>query len=563
MSRAVQRTSEFERILSLPRRTDTCEDLIDPLSSFLRKEHVCLPGCAGGVTRLNLMQVQALVEAHDRRGLFLQGPIGSGKTAVSMLLATVLGAKRLLLVIPGGSIVAKTHADLKTLREHWRIPAIEIVTYEFLQQEVNADFFWKFAPDVIVFDESHRIKDKHRSVTRRTARFHKDHPEVVICVMSGTPAKRSINDFAHTMHWALRSWCPLPVIDSDLRDWSLVLDAGVKDWARIDPGALAMFGNNIQQIRRGIRDRMFSTPGCIASDRSEITSKLLITLKNVPLSAEEDACYQILHDDWTTPDGHTFTDAKDMWRYERQLARGFWHRWEPYPPKWWLEPRKAWHKAVRETLARSHTIDTAKQVASAIVRNPKHKLAPVLAAWKEVEDKFTPNAVPVWVGNTALLHAAKWLEGGGIAWTEHVAFGKKLALMTGLPYFGEDGKSQDGRKSIVTFDGPACIASWEANGTGHNLQRYDRGLITSMWPTATIWDQTMGRQHRQGQKSDVVRFDVAISCRQDLAGFERASNEDGQFHKDLLAIPSRLVDRDLRSDRISQQGHAWKEAKRQ
>lgn len=563
MTRGIQKTTEFERVIRLPKRADTCEDLVGPLSTHLRKDHTCLPGCAGGVTRLNLMQVQALVEGHDRRGLFLQGPIGSGKTLVSMLLPAILQAQRPLLVIPGGSIVSKTVEDLKRYREHWRIPAIEIVTYEWLALEANRNFLGEFNPDLIVFDESHRIKDKARSVTRRTKRFHEDHPECVICVMSGTPAKRSINDFAHTMRWALRDWCPLPVVESDLRDWSLVLDAGVKDWARINPGALSIFGHNIQSIRRGVRDRLFSTPGCIASDRSEVNSKLIIALKNVPLSAEEDAAYQTLHSEWATPDGHTFTDAKDMWRYERQLARGYFGVWDPHPPKWWLEPRKAWHQAVRQVLSRSRTIDTAKQVASAVDRSAGHKLAPVLAAWREVEKKFKPNSVPVWTGTTALMYAANWLKGGGIAWTEHVAFGKKLAAMTGLPYFGEDGRSQDGRYSIVTFDGPACIASWDANGTGHNLQRYDRGLITSMWPTATIWDQTMGRQHRQGQKSAEVHFDVVISCRQDLYGFERASNEDGAFHKDLLAIPSRLVDRELRSERITQRGHAWEEAKRQ
>jgi SNF2 domain-containing protein len=552
--RSVQHTGELDRILALPRRTDTYEDLIDPLSAHLRKDHVCAPDCAGGVQRLKLLQVAALVEAHDHRGLFLQGPIGAGKTIVSLLLPTVLEARRPLLIIPGGSIVDKTVIDIKRLRQHWRILPIQITTYEFLSIEAHAKYLEEFKPDLLIMDEAHRAKSVKSAIHRRLKRFRAAYPDVPICAMSGTPAKRSIKDFAPCLFWCLRELCPLPVHESDLQDWAAVLDAGVPDENRLAPGALHVFGPN---IRQGVRARIFSTPGALASDKNEVDAKLVITLRSVPLAPAEDIHYQRLYEEWATPDGHEFFDAIDLWRYARQLALGFFGVWDPRPPQDWLEARKEWYAGCREVLAHSRRLDTEKQVASYIDSRPDHKLYDVLQCWRRLKHTFIPNSEPRWTGETALLYAAKWLEGGGVAWTEHVPFGQRLAQITGLPYFGAEGKTPDGQHSIVTYRGPAYIASWKANKEGLNLQHYDRGLLTSMSPTAILYDQVMGRQHRQGQKSPVVTFDIPISCREQLAGFERARLEDGPFHKDLLAIPSRLIDSEVKSDKIVQHGYAW------
>lgn len=553
--RSVQKTSELVRILNLPTRKVDVENLIDPLSAWLRKDHVCGPNCAGGVVRLKPLQAAALSEAHDNGGLFLAGPIGCGKSLVSVLAPTVFGAKRALLIVPGG-LLEKTEEDIKTLSEHWRIVPFEVVSYELLSRPENSELLFELAPDLLILDEAHKAKGKRSAIRRRIPRYLKK-SRVPVLIMSGTPAKRSITDFAHTMHWALRDLCPLPIAESDLRDWSLCLDAGVQPYNRLAPGCLYTFGNDIRSIRQGLRGRIFATPGCLAAETNDLDVKLKVHLVNLPLSETEDECYKTLREDWATPDGHTFSDAVELWRHARELACGFFGVWSPRPPESWMSARRDWHAAVREYLSRSRKLDTERQVRDEVRSVSGHKLKRWLDRWEDVKDTFEPNSVPCWVGDTALLFAATWLQEGGVAWVEHVPFGARLSQITGIPCFGEGGRTADGGLSIVSYRGRSAISTF-ANATGHNLQHWDRGLLVSIKPTGTIYDQTIGRLHRSGQKKPLVTFYQPISCKEQLSGFEKARSEDAAFHQDLLQIPSRLLTCELTSDRIDQKGRAWK-----
>jgi hypothetical protein len=213
-------------------------------------------------------------------------------------------------------------------------------------------------------------------------------------------------------------------------------------------------------------------------------------------------------------------------------------------------------------LSHSRKLDTEKQIALFLDAHPERAEHGVLERWRAVRDSFVPHAEAVWTGDTALQYAATWAQDGGIIWTEHDPFGKRLSALTGIPFFGAGGLAPNGQ-SIVTYTGKVCIASWRANGTSLNLQdRWHRNLITSMWPTAIYYDQTLGRTHRRGQQAPVVTCDIPISCREQLAGFTRAAEEDAAFHADLLAIPSRLIGQPTRADKITQRGHAWDQLKR-
>jgi len=357
------------------------------------------------------------------------------------------------------------------------------------------------------------------------------------------------------MEWALGRNSPLPVVESDAIDWSLCLDAGVRPEQRLAPGALHIFGSDIRSIRQGVRHRLFATPGCVAAEFEAPPCAIDLTLRNVPLSAAEDEPYRLLREDWTTPDGHEFVDAVELWRHARELAMNFYGVWDPRPPQAWMQARRDWYSAVREFLSRSHKLDTERQIRDEIERKPGHRLERYLRTWDAIKDTFTPNSVPRWVGDSALLYAANWLQGGGIAWVEHIPFGERLEALCGVPFFSEGGRSSIGL-SIVSFRGRACISSY-ANATGLNLQHFDRSLICSIKPTGITWDQTMGRLARPGQRSERVSFDVMISCKEQLAGFERARDEDANFHQDLLQIPSRLLYCNLQSDMIAKSGYAW------
>jgi hypothetical protein len=198
--------------------------------------------------------------------------------------------------------------------------------------------------------------------------------------------------------------------------------------------------------------------------------------------------------------------------------------WQPRPPENWLAARRSWAKFVRDTLSRSRTYDTELQVARAcaagdLVDHGIHE------SWKFIRDTFTPNTVPVWLDDTVLCDAAKWLEEPGICWVEHVAVGERLATLTGLPYFGRGGLDAKTKTSIEAWNGKGCIASIAANNEGRNLQAWSRSYIMSMPPSGAIMEQLLGRCHRDGQEADEVSATIVLACREQFDGFMQARRD--------------------------------------
>ncbi len=135
--------------------------------------------------------------------------------------------------------------------------------------------------------------------------------------------------------------------------------------------------------------------------------------------------------------------------------------------------------------------------------------------WLRVRETFKPNQVAVWIDDTVLNLAKKWLdEHNGIVWCEHVAFGKRLSELSGRPYYGQGGMCGD--KPIEDERGP-CIASIAANSEGRNLQHYSEGLIVSVSPDAAGMEQMLGRMHRDGQLADEVTFEILLPCKEAFA----------------------------------------------
>jgi hypothetical protein len=627
--RAVPRTPELARILALPRRTGAgYEDLIDPLSNFLRKpNHVCRPpgtngpddlGCANGFTRLNLLQTRALCEFHDNGGLWLQGPLGCGKTGVALLAPTLLEeffpeGIRALYIVPGAAIKSrKVIGEIDTMREHWTIINFGLVSYQKLAREEQEFFF--FEPpgpyNVLILDEAHFCRNEEAAVTKRIHRLRdKAGKEITVirigtgqeflvkvpppprtAVMTATPIKDSLSDVSHTMQWSHGDGCPVPVVDSDLRDWCGVLDAEPAE--RLAPGALTVFSggkDDLESVRKGVGKWIFDTPGFVSSSETYVDAKLETYLRDVPLTEAEDQHFRTLRGDpdhnddpedpdycpgFTTPDGDVFTEAAELWRHACSLALGYFTIWDPDAPPEWRKKRYRWHSWARNILKESHTIDTLAQLATAVDngrfedhfdtfleggRPVEKTLRKVLEEWREIEPTFIPNSVPVWVGDTALKYATKWLERGGIVWTGHRHFGLELSKRTGCPFFSSEGLSEDGQQSIVDSPAKSIIASSVACSAMFNLQRYNRNLIASVWPTGYAVEQLYGRTHRQGQRRDVT-VEWMISCREQLDGFARAGSLQAPMMRDLMRVPSRLCGYPVQSDKITTNGWAFAEA---
>ena len=84
---------------------------------------------------------------------------------------------------------------------------------------------------------------------------------------------------------------------------------------------------------------------------------------------------------------------------------------------------------------------------------------------------------------------------------------------TKIPYFG------GGDERIKTYKGP-CAASVRAHGTGKNLQQWDEALIMGFTSSGKTIEQLLARHHREGQKSDIVKFHFYAHSLENLNAFE-------------------------------------------
>jgi hypothetical protein len=553
----VEDTAEFRRILNLPRRV-WAEDaeldaLAERLTAWLKRP--------GGQMKLRPVQAKALEELHDYGGLLSPIRVGGGKTLLTFLAPVVCGAERPLLIVPA-KLKNKTAREFAELAKHWLYhPKTLIVSYEKISRDGGYEFLQQVNPDMIIADECHRLKSQAAGVTRKLRRWRKENRNTRWCLMSGTMTTRSLREYAHLAKWALNKLSPLPDKGNEVADWGDALDEKVDPMKRLLPGVLlgmctdedlALVAKDqnkaTEAARRGFRRRFVETPAVVATEERALGVSLSITSSLLDVSGECKADFARLRELWQTPDGQDFTEGVDLWRHARELACGLYYRWEPEAPKPWMEARREWSKFVRETLSlRRNGIDTPFQVAKAC----KAGLLPArqYQAWESLRDTFKPNSVPVWRHTKTLEAAAKWLrENDGICWVEHVAFGERLAKDTGLPYFGAGGVDAKGR-DIESATGPV-IASIASNSEGRNLQvTWSRNLVVSAPPNGRVFEQLIGRTHREGQLADEVEFLIMFACIEQWEGFKQAER-DALYVEQTTGAPQKLLyaDKDILSE---------------
>lgn len=556
---SVKRTEELRRIVSLPRRTWTeeAEEWSRDLTETLKTP--------GGSMSLRPIQAIALAELGMYGGLFAPIRVGGGKTLISLLAPVVAFAKRPLLLVPA-SLLEKTKHDDATLRAHWDLgPWIRMMSYEWLGRKQASEALEAYAPDLIVADECHRLKNtKTASCTRRVRRYMREHPETKFVAMSGTITKRSLLDYAHILFWCLQpADAPLPRTYNDLEVWADALDERKGQIKRVDPGALIDLCDDSETelwkreprraARLAYRRRLTETPAVVASNETPIDASIRIQAISPKVPQEIDDAFFTLRKRWETPDGWPIADGLGMFRHARELALGFFYVWDPRPPKEWLDARKAWAAYVRKILKRSRTLDSELQVREA------HEDAPECQDWLAVRDIFEPNTVPVWICDDVLDVAIRWAEKNrGIVWTEHACVGERLQEK-GLPHFGRRGVNQNGTM-IEHFKGRACAASIASNATGRNLQRWSRNLILGPLANGLQTEQLLGRTHRDGQEADEVSFDLLVTCAEHVGAFWQ-SMRDAEYVHESTGAPQKLLLADVsvpRADEIAnRRGPRW------
>ncbi len=552
-------TLELRRVLALPRRDwqrdlyegFTVEQLAEQLSTYLRK-----PGVEVADARLWITQAKALQEAHDYGGLFGDFPVGAGKTLLSFLVPTLMGAERPLLVIPA-KLREKTERDFRDLTQAWVThPNYAIVNYEKLSRGDGSAFLERVNPDLLVLDEAHKVRNPRAAVTRKIDWWMSNHKKTRMVAMSGTIVERSLLDSATILKWALPLILyPLPLSDLELAAWAAAVDLIKLKSAQVpEPvGALMYFCNDEEKklgrkgVRQAIRRRMKETPGIVSSDAPDVRASLNINLQLVEgyNSETHKLAQQLL--DGIKPNGDPVTD-KDLasrWATYRTLTSGFWYEWNPPPPAGWREARSAWKAFVSSTMdyAIQHSLkglESEALVTQAVSRGDtriprmQSKGQPLLEAWHAIRDTYKEARSPVWVDDRIIHFVDDWARNNtGIIWVNEVALGQRLEADLGLAYYHNKGLDAQ-KRFIEDADNDRCIvASVKSNGEGRNLQfKWSNNLVISPMPTGSEWEQTLGRTHRPKQEADEVNFDVVFGCLVEWECWSQAM-ADAEFATDI------------------------------
>lgn len=561
-NRTVRRTSDLDRIVNLPRRPTSAvefgETIVDELTELLALPNKCgghlLPGdiCSvcKGPTKLRPVQAAALHDIGTLGGLFGPIPVGHGKTAISLLAPYVLDAQRPLLVLPA-SLLKKTKREwAEKYGKHWRIPNnIQMISYEALGRVNYSTFLEEMNPDLIIFDEVHRAKNKRAAVTRRLIRYMRSRPNTMVVALSGTVMRKSLLDFGHILRWCLKKNAPIPETDVELEEWAQAIDERIDEWERAELGALKVFSNGVDdldEVRRGFKERLISTPGVVAVTGGEdelVTSSLAIRALKYDVAPITEQHFAKLRKDMLTPDDWQLMMAVDVWRHSRELALGMHYVWNPRPPDPWRNARRDWNAFVRETLGKSRTLDSELQVVQACDagRLPNE----TLEAWRAIRDSFTPNVEARWHDDSALKVCTEWMKEPGIVWTEHDLFARRLAELSGAKYYGAKGLTDRGEFIDDADPKSAVILSIDANKEGRNLQHlYSRNLITAPPEGADVWQQALGRTHRPNQPADEVEVDVLLGCKEHANAWRRALSA-AEAIRDTTGADSKLLLADL------------------
>lgn len=507
-------------------------DLVERMTEQLRRPD--------GTWRLFPLQALALWHLQQAQGLVAPIAVGGGKTMIGLLAPTVLGAKRSVYMTSATNVlpVMRTHRDLK---EHWRFVPPErmfVMSYDRLSRPDATAYFERIRPDLLILDEAHMVRNPDAARTKRLIRFLNDNAACRVVVMSGTMTRRNLDDFRHLVRWALKERAPVPWYEKDAIPCGAVLDVGKEprdsDYRRF---AVAYGDAETKDEARVRFRRHFTTRvGVVASHEASVGASLLLRYREVAVPPAVRHAVDMAKDTWSRPDGETFEQQFDLWRYQQQLIQGFWYRWdwpEGKADEPWMQARSWFHKEVRRILALNlQWLDSPFLVRSAILQQRFHDpmLLASWRAWDEQRHKEPPPTVTEWIDDFLVRDAVQWAaeHPKGLVWYKHRAVAEKLAV-SGLRVV------RPGEQPFS--DGKAQALSLRSHGTGLNLQAHHENLFLS-FPSDP--EQVIGRTHRTGQEADEVLVDFYAPMPVAWEWLAKAK-ADARYQQNTTGSPQKLL----------------------
>lgn len=572
-SRCVRRTDDFRRIEALPRRTHIT-DWTQGMTQWLRRR---VP--IGGITpsqELQFVQAWALQEVFECEGEWGWIEVGGGKTLIFLLVPTVIQRawkeKKVLdksgypKIVRAGYIVPANLRNEKTFKSdipfyspHWDMydwNEDNVVSYEMLGRESAENLLEQKMWNVILLDESHKIKNKNAAVSRRLLRYLERYPDTVVVSASASAFKDKINEIAHVIAISHGQMSPLPLIDSEVEEWGSALNHGLEPHQRLAPGALLRFCNDGEDYHEGFRRRLAETPGIIIMRESDFEVALNIFERRLqkPPPPAIGAAIAKMRKEWKTPSEDVIISGLEMARHVKELAAGFFYRWlwpNNTPDLEWLAKRKLWRKCVRRAIQLSgkravghRMLDSEKPVETAVkegaievlkIGEDEIDVPEAYREWKDIQPRCDPRKQAVWVDNFLIEEIERWMAESkvpGIVWTNHIAVMQRLRKRGHIVYASQQNE--------IVFETKTCVASIDAHKEGKNLQAFGRVLFAAVPRSGLTWEQALGRHHRQGQKRDEVTAEVFLHTYDLWDSFENARSEARQTAK-LVGTKPRLL----------------------
>jgi hypothetical protein len=480
--------------------------------------------------------------------------VGAGKTLSFFLIPQVYEARRPLLLLPadmisGGNLEAAWHEwtqeyDLLPMHivKGGLVPNLSkrtmfVMSYAQLSQPTGTDVLRRMAPDLILADEAHKLGAATSARTKRFMRYMKAVPGTRFVPMSGTMTGKSLKDYWHLAYLALRDESFLPEDTSDLDRWCGVLDADTTantldrflldplvTWARKQAGAAALdvlAGED--EVRQAYNYRMVTCPGVVATTSPSCDSRLVLTgWSNIAFADESetemtvpDAMRHLSNND-ELPNGLIMEDALSKARAMQQLSMGFYYYWDwpldkdgqPIVDVDYVEAKRGYDGAIRQYL-KSYSREgcDSPMLVDQYVRQrvaAGKPVSPDLVYWQEQWDeqkkKPEPPTKARWLDFSVIIEAVAWSrKHEGFVWFDSRAVGEALQAF-GLPTFWEgmpDPKHH--RRAALSLN---------VFNKGKNLQPWDNQLFMQVPSDAKLWEQALGRTHRAGQTSPVVRATI-------------------------------------------------------
>ncbi len=518
--KSVSGSADFDRIKELPKRV-----VEDPNVYVIPVTKALSNGNNGNGPRTLLpIQAWALHEISRVRGLLGPIGVGHGKTGLDILTPLVVPGCRVVCLLVPASLKEQIYRNYdewavnfkvpnlmgSTRKYNADLPSIYLLTYDQLSRESSAAYLSTLQPDLIIADEAHHLRHKSATRTRRLLRYFSEHPSTRFCAWSGTLTSNSIKDYAHLSALALRGGSPLPTHWAVVEEWAEALDATTRGPPRL-AGVLEYFGD---EPRVGFHDRLVQTAGVVTTKGDSVGTALYFVERPVEVPENVNAALKELRATWQRPDGEELVEATQVYRCGRELASGFYYKWE-FPRgettqaiEKWKQVRANWHKELREKLKQNKPyLDSPLLCARAALRAESDYVGdlPVwhsdyFREWSAIKGSVRPITVPVWLSDFLIKDVIK--SENAIIWYEHATFGAKLREY-GITTYGA------GENGIADETGARTVgASILAHGTGKNLQAFSNNVFGNYPGKHSAWEQVIGRTHRQGQKADEVLVQV-------------------------------------------------------